>query len=518
MRGKIAAVIIGFAVSCSGQSPSGRMSAQGLSGGVETKPSFYGGIRKHIAAGDFDEAGRGIDEVLSSLPPEDGQCAATVDLVVSLIGELPADRAGEMADLMGAKALRAAATTMETQSLRYEILERALLRGQYSLVTSSEQIETPERRPAYDGHAIDVLRARASARAFETARSNAIAAGSLDKDRSNLKRLSGDCTRLHERALASATGELDRARIAAEWWQVRLLPGFVADSRAMRNTFPFTRVPLTEEGERRAQKQVTEFREAVRDALANPPTGKAMPEDVRGVLAQKLGDEFERLAVLGVPDAEFKVLLKGLPDFCDIGMPIGRVTSVEQAELTTRWYMWRAVIQRPVSLIEQQTLDAQVEEVASFLEQEIDRKLTTPRTQPGGRVFADRFRQSYRRLKDNRFVPYYKEAYSYGDRQRLWNQLKKELDFVTRQHVRKVDGLMKQGKTVSDDEFQDLQQESIELLRIALHGAVSEPAIPNSCPLSEQLIFRSGGHLNRCDIYIFRVISTLPLPPNEVGK
>ncbi len=304
MKAALVVIVIGLAISCDGPSPSGQIPAQQVSPGAEPRPSWCDTVRKRIAKGDFDEAAREIDSALKSLPSDDEQCAVTADLTFALIGELSDAEAGEKANALAAKGLRAMATMIETQSLRQEVLERAFLRGQYDLVMRSQRIRTPDGRPAYDGHAMDVRRARASAEAFQSARSSAIAAGSLDKDMPNLKRLAADCTRLHERGLAGATGELARARIAAEWWRVRLLPRFAADSKTLRNTFPFTRVPPTEEGGRKAKKQAAALRKAVRNALQNPPTGKAMQKDVQRVLAEKLDDAFHRLVVLVLPGCD----------------------------------------------------------------------------------------------------------------------------------------------------------------------------------------------------------------------
>ncbi len=344
-------------------------------------------------------------------------------------------------------------------------------------------------------------------------------AWATEEQATKLRTMARQCTRLYERALSAAPTAFEKTRIAAEWMALNVSPSFEADSQALRGVLPAD--DSLPPADREAQsRQTVQFRDAVEKALHRGTQGAQLTPEARKDIVRLFPLEFEQFAGIGIPDAVVDDVVADLDAFLDVCLPLQYIEDAPVFGRTMRWYLWNALTRSLPDEIERAAIDEQVKAFGGVIRTEIDRALAHADLKPLGAEYEARWLRSYHRLKDNRWIPYYKRAIP-GYR----------LDWMTanlKTRASEIGGKFPQEAARPDPWAKSSEERAREIekarsgyafaLYIAAWTEFARWDGPIYLPVPDAMIWGTTGTLNDYDVYGFAVDDFVPLPPYPIKK
>lgn len=379
----------------------------------------YAAIQRSVAAGQHATAVSSVHEVLRRLSGSRDSRGLERPLVA--LTELAAQlrRAGAVAEANDCEVaiLRCMNEAPVPPAVAYAVLKHALLHDQYHMVTLTTNVGGGSGAPGFATFELVHLQARATGTAFfeydwMRKRNNEKRGGSASATReqaAQLRTMARRCTRLYEHALSTAPTAFEKAGIAAEWMALNVYPLFEADSQVLRAVLPTGDSFRPADGEARS-RQIVQFRNAVEEALNRGTQGAQLTPEVRKDIVRLFPLEFEQFAGIAIPDAVADDVIADLDAFLDICLPLRYVEDATVFGQTMRWYLWNALTRSLPDEVERAAIDEQVRAFGSAIRTEIDRALAHADLKALGAEYEAKWLRSYHRLKDNRWIPYYKRA------------------------------------------------------------------------------------------------------------
>jgi len=315
----------------------------------------------------------------------------------------------------------------------YSVLMEAFCHGKLEHVIGS--IDEMQMRGSSPGYRLLHLRARAAGERFLQHFADREMSGRAltQVERTELNELADRCTRAFEAAFSSAPSRYEQARLAAEWWNYRSRPKFSADSNRMREGFPDRLGASAESLRAKIDTQACAFQETFRSLLDACGRSAEWPGQTKDEFADSMAGEFRQLAVVDIPDAVFLDLLRDMRAFVLDYMPLpeGVGNNPVQYKETMRWHVWNALMCRLPDETERQAIDGQVTQSTAIMKDQIDSMMEAAGLESSGDAYAVRFLSTYEKLKDNRFIPYFKRTVPEHE----VNRGRAELNEQLRQHV-----------------------------------------------------------------------------------
>lgn len=258
----------------------------------------------------------------------------------------------------------------------------------------------------YDGQGI---LARAYGNCFKTK-----AYGGL-KDKSakfiNKRDLSKKCTAHYENAVKQAPSQYLRSQLANAWFALGSRSDFNVDSPLLKTQLSIASLNVSDHATIKEQTRL--FRAELRKAMASGKQSSVISEESRNTIADALSLEFESFARVGIPDSIFQSILRDMYFFFDEGLPmffVRQAHEIRELRPTLRWYLWYAIIEPIPSDFERKVIESQIR---YMVRTSFDPDDSVPlsgeyktRLSKGMAPWLELFG----RLRDNRFVPYFKQA------------------------------------------------------------------------------------------------------------
>jgi len=388
------------------------------------------------------------------------------------------------------------------------MLKMAFLEGLYDMVQKSSKICGIDNKPSYMDYESFHIRARSAAEEFRKLSIQIVQRSPTEDEAERLRQLANHCTKAYEEALDKSPSDFERMRLAREWWGFNSIHHFKYKS----DSLPFRQVmSLINEPNKINRIQLEERTKLVRLTFRNSLEESLKTEKITPEMREKLADTFsalfKQIAVIEIPEDTFSDILRDIPTFCNYCLPF-RAKTNESITNTLQWYLWSAVFTPLPDEIERKKIDVQIKTYADMIESEMDNLLANRDfLKPAARECSIKFKETYEKYKDNRFVPYYKIAVSPA-------QFKKELELLIKEwDSRKgVTRDLSSGKT---NQYYEWWQEShIEALLVELYTHMTSCDYPlYRIHLPKQIITGCGATLLIKDnIYVFVVRKTVPIP------
>lgn len=220
------------------------------------------------------------------------------------------------------------------------------------------------------------------------------------------------CTMHYENAVKLAYNQYLRSQLANEWFCLAARSDFSADSQLLKKQLSFNDMEI--ENDTAIARQVSVFTSELQKAMRAGKQSSILSEESQDIIAACLSREFETFAKIGIPGRVFQDLVEDMWFFFDEGLPlyfIKQASRIAELRNTLRWYLWYSIIQPLPNEFEEKVIDYQVE---YFANKSLDFNDTTQVLSEYKTVLSRRismWKELFLRLKDNRFVPYYKEGY-----------------------------------------------------------------------------------------------------------
>jgi hypothetical protein len=371
------------------------------------------------------------------------------------------------------------------------------------------------------------LQARAAGTAFfeydwKRKRDNEKRGGSAwaaEEQATRLRAMARQCTLLYEHAVGAAPTTCEKTRIAAEWMALNVYPSFEADSQTLRGVLPAG--DSLPPGDREAQsRQIVQFRNAVEKALDRGTQGALLTPEAKKDIVRLFPLEFEQFAGIGIPDAIADGVVADLDAFLDVCLPLQYIEDAPVFGRTMRWYLWNALTRSLPDEVERAAIDEQVTAFGNVIRTEIDRALAHADLEPLGAEYEARWLRSYQRLKDNRWIPYYKRAIPGYRLDWMIAKLKaraSETGAQFPQEAARPDPLAKSPEERTR-EIEKARSGYAFALYIAAWTEFARWDGPIWLPVPDGIIRGTTGTLNDYGVYGFAVDDLIPLPPYPMKK
>lgn len=467
----------------------------------------------HLILADDARAAEYIGQATEHLADDLGGALIVADELLRLTADLRRNGATTRADACESEILSSLAGLPEAAGSAYATIERAFIRGQYQLVIRSASVRRPSGVMAFDNFGFLCLRARAAgAQYWEYEEAIRTGGKNAAQDAAQMRSLALACVSAYEAAYSKAPTSYEKAQLSAAWWGLRANARFEADSRLLRDEFPFpSAVPPVSAERLDAQSEL--FRAAALRALDAGHDGQRLSPATRKEFSTAWAADFRILAHMGPPQELVEDVVRGLPVFCDIGLD-GINGEGPVLGATMRWYLWLALTQPMPDEVERAAIDAQVREVAGFVEHNFDEALANPRLIPFASKEAASLLRTYETTKDNRLFPSFKRVLLPHEYARLRRKLNEAVARVTASFREEVGALERKPAAERDDAtYKRLQDLYVYTLRVALLQELTyfdRPMLRRHLPDSR--ITTCYGQMNRHNVYVFVVGKWMPFP------
>jgi len=484
----------------------------------------FSSIRKLISKGQNGVAESRIRNALSGIAPETGW--ETFDELTALAAELRENGATVEADRCETKIFTKLVRHFSTSGdIAYIVLKRAFFRGQYQLVCNSEYPATSSGQSALSSYRFARLRARAAGASYWEYFSDRRGWPS-DEEIAQFKRLAKTSTKFYEKALSKAPTSLDKIQLAAEWFRLNVTCYYEADSQALRKALLLNTRPSSELPKKQIDTQVETFRKAAQNAMVSSKQLNQLAPESKAQLADILTWEYNKIAVLGIPDDVFHNLLEDMKLFLDIGLPLKFIKNNEKRFIETlQWYLRQAVITSTPDEIEKKVIEHQIFTFGKLLHEEIAQNMSIPNLPaPPAGDFEFEWKKTYALLRNNVFAPLYKQAMLKHQFQSSINNFKESCQRISKNISKTITEFSEIQNLLGTENQTDWEKENM-LKRYSKHflieaffsyGKWAGPAEIDLPP--DKVIFTQTATLNDYGIYTYVPGRHRPIKPFPAKK
>ncbi len=310
------------------------------------------------------------------------------------------------------------------------------------------------------------------------------------------------CTIHYENAIKLAPSQYLRSQLANAWLTLAARSDFGVDSQLLRKQLSLINMEIKDHTA--IEKQTALFASELKKAMRVGKQSSMLNEGTQDLIANSLVKEFTLFARVGIPELVLRDVLKDMWFFFDEGLPmyfIRQISEIRKLRNTLRWYLWYSIIQSLPNGFEQKVVNYQVE---YFANKSLDFS-NTPQVPDEYKVVLSKkisiWKDLFLRLKDNRFVPYYKQGYTPYIFGHCCLGLQKD-------RLKKVEHLLRMMNTVKDRgrekrEYARMFEQMSRSAIIDLHmnyTCLDRPAVKF---LPDDVIGRDSGTMNEYYIYTF---------------
>ncbi len=397
-----------------------------------------------------------------------------------------------------AVASSATAPADEAAAGRQTHLEDLLLKGEYQQLIDAP----PGALPKFQLAALKARAAKASFLAY--VEENRLLSDTPSATQAKeISSLANRATSYYEAAAKLACTDYERMCLLAEWRILQAHPKFKADSDYLRSKD----VPQPAQG----AKTTTNARalRACFEGMAEvSPQMAACDDRVTAVAFDTFERAYTEFGYCGVPEAVYLDLTRSVSQYVMFAMPDLKGLDDDTVRHTIRWYVWSALVRPQPTEVERRVIEAQVKECAERIEREFTRIF--PDGTPAGKTYSQRFLALYERTKNNRLVPYFKEAiapYQLKSNELSIERTLKQITAAAESNAKKLkarsEGLSaEQQRKAYDEEMANLQQ----TLYYELLSAFTRQCRPVfSYPLPREVTRNATARANRFGVWTFTI-------------
>ena len=378
-------------------------------------------IRLQIVLGQANDATIGILRILSKAGEDVSEMADILNKTLSLCAELRQAGWPFRAEQCEKRAVDVFKRGEPSPERAYMILKWAYLRGQTDFVLDTifrTQLNLGSDKGAWR---FSWLNAKTCAAQYRKARLMP-RYGWLNKPGAEkLRGLARTCTTAYEKAVNVAPSKFVAMQIANEWWGLICDRRYDADSALLRKAAvpaslqkphsPLAQSRRVNDAEAALIAELLKtFREAVLTGLKQGPLTRKLDQEQQKSIADECSRILKSFGVADIPEDIMAQVIRDVPSYWKYSFP-RPISNSQTLTNTFSWYLWGAIVRPVPDRYERKLIDRQMEEYARMIERNFKEAITLhPKFNIPASSDAERLRNSYQKLKNNCFIPYFKVA------------------------------------------------------------------------------------------------------------
>jgi hypothetical protein len=356
-----------------------------------------------------EEAVRKLRQLLDNIEPH--KVLSVVDEVLCLTGELELRGFAEDAREYERKLIDLLERDSQYGRVPYQILQKAYYRGQnIFLIDYGREVNDLN----WQSHS---LAAKAYADEFLRYRSTEMRKMLTPQERSEkLGRLARMCTEHYEAAVSRVSDQYVKTQLAYEWLALKGY-NFPSDSLLIKRQFPTHPLFQCGASKESISEQAERIRVVTHDAIESGRQGKLFAQETRTEIVRSFVEEFKVYAQIGIPDHALNCIVRDIPFFFDIGMPMNLITESNTSRLREledmfKWYLWQAIILPIPDEYEQEQIEVQIDRITEHCRNTLADVNMPDEYSACLESYIMKWLAQYDKLGHNRFVPYFKRVLS----------------------------------------------------------------------------------------------------------